>query len=195
MRDNFDELQPCEICGKQNWQGDKFFSEYFCFPLSVLFHQNSILILLTCCSYQRGKQTKQRTFVKAESFWKPVSFGYRRTFTLPGFQGTNLKMSSYSQFMTEMAACMSRVLSSRRKCGSLNAQNGLKIVTQYHFYVCISHVFQMTRLFLGTFTNTSRRPQIYSESFVVSQVKFTDKILKSGAILFFRRLAIFTVSQ
>ena len=166
MPDKLDELQACEICGKQNWQGDRGFSEYFCFPLSVLFHQNSIIILPTCCPYQKEKQAKQRTFVKAESFWKPVNFGYRRTFTSPGCQGTNLKItSSYSQFMTEMAACMSRVLSSRRKRGSLNAQNALKIVTWYHFYVCISYVFQMTRMFLGSFTNTSRRPQIYSESF------------------------------
>jgi hypothetical protein len=162
-------LQLCKICGRQNWQGDRFFSEYFRFPLSVLLHQNSILILLICCSYQKEKEAKQRTFVKAESFWKLVSFRYRRTFTSPGFQRIKLKITpSYSQFLTEMAACMSRVLSSRRWRGSLNAQTALKTVTWYHFYVCISYVIQMTRLFLGTFTNTSRRPQIYSESFEVS---------------------------
>jgi len=115
IRNSLDELQPCEICGRQNWQGDRFFSEYFRFPLSVLFHQNSVLILLICCSYQKEKQAKQRTFVKAECFWKLVSFGYRRTFTSPGFQRINLQItSSYSQFLTEMAARMSRVLSSRR---------------------------------------------------------------------------------
>jgi len=78
----------------------------------------------------KGKTGEAKTFVKAESFWKPVSFGYRRTFTSPGFERINFKItSSYSQFMTEMAACMSRVLSSRRERGSLNAQNALKTVT------------------------------------------------------------------
>lgn len=115
----------------------------------------------------KGKQAKQITFVKAESFWKPVSFGYRRTFISPGFQGINLKItSSYSQFMTEMAACMSRVPRTfiQKKTWPFKCAKCVKTRYVVPFLRLHIYVIQMTRLFLVTFTNTSRRPQIYSES-------------------------------
>jgi hypothetical protein len=33
---------PCGICGGQKWHWDRFFPEYFGFPLSVSFHRCSI---------------------------------------------------------------------------------------------------------------------------------------------------------
>jgi hypothetical protein len=37
-------VNPCGICGGQKWHWDRFFSEYFGFPLSVTFHRGSIVI-------------------------------------------------------------------------------------------------------------------------------------------------------
>lgn len=34
---NLDELQPCVICGRENWQGDRFFSNTFAFRYQYYF--------------------------------------------------------------------------------------------------------------------------------------------------------------
>jgi hypothetical protein len=138
MRNNSDELQPCETGGFKIGKGTSSSPNTSSFRCQYYFTKTPYSFCLHVALIKRKKRRSKELSLK-QSFWKPVSFGYRRTFTSPDFQRINLKItSSYTQIIIEIVACMSRVQSSRSKRDSLNAQNALKTVTWYHCYVCIS---------------------------------------------------------
>ena len=56
---------PCDICGRRSGTGTCFFSEYFGYPLSEPLHQCSMLILITCCSYQTGKRENGENWISS----------------------------------------------------------------------------------------------------------------------------------
>ena len=56
-------------------------SQHFSFPLSVPFHQRSLLISSTCCSYHKDKRAKPVNMRKAMLFFESTSIGQKSTVT------------------------------------------------------------------------------------------------------------------